>query len=400
MSNHTDNEVAVHDTLIVGAGPIGLELAVCLKHLGCDYAHVEAGQVGQTISWYPREADFFSSAERIAIAGVPIPTASPRGKVRREDYLRYLHAIVRQFDLTVNAYERVVSVEAHPKDGGNSGRQSGHHPGAGVPSLPAGTRFLVTTDRRGRARRYAVRHVVLAIGDMHRPRWLGIPGEAMPHVSHYFQEPHGYFRQNLLIVGGKNSAVEAALRCYHAGANVTLSYRRDAFNPDAIKYWLLPEINALIQHGKIAFHPNTVPIHIDAERVTLAPAEHAGAATEADHTSRPRPQPQPSEARDVPADFVLLMTGYEMDHTLFDTLNLQRESGENRAPKLDPSTQAPSVPGVYVAGTAAAGTQHKFKLYIENTHPHVARIAQAITGQAPPMHLINTAVETFGLPES
>ena len=208
--------------LIIGAGPIGIELAVRLKAAGVAYAHVDAAQIGSTISWYAPGTHFFSSPERIAIAGVPLQTLD-QTKATREEYLNYRRAIVLQFDLAIDTYERVERIERQPD---------------GV--------FRVTTSGRVGERVRLARNVVLAIGDMHRPRPICVPGEELPHVSHYFADPHVYFRRRVLIVGGRNSAVEAAIRCVRVGADVTVSYRRTDFEAGHIKFLLLPEIRAMI----------------------------------------------------------------------------------------------------------------------------------------------------------
>lgn len=351
------------DVLIVGAGPIGLELAVVLKHLGVNYIQVDAGQVGQTISWYPRQVKFFSSPERIAIAGVPL-TTSDQEKATREQYLAYLRGIVQQFGLEIRTYERVTEV------------------------IPGADGFTVRTWRGSEERVYQSRHVVMAVGDMHHPQMLGIPGEDLKHVSHYFDEPHRYFAQKLLIVGGRNSAVETAIRCARAGAQVTLSYRKDRFDDKSIKYWLLPEVLALIKSGQITYMPNTLPVRICDTHVRLAPTDADGGVD----TSRDEPV-------DVPADFVLLMTGYRMDTSLLEQAGVELV-GENRGPKFDPDTMMTNRSGLYVAGTAAAGTQKHFRLFIENCHPHVVKIAKSITGVDPPPGLVNDAAKTYDLPES
>ena len=250
---------------IVGAGPIGLELAVAFKQLRVATLHVEAGQIGQTISWYPRQMQFFSSPERIAIAGVPLLTVD-QTKATREEYLTYLRAIVQQFDLQIHTYERVHDIE-----------------------VVAGG-FLLHAHRATGGHTYQVHKLILATGDLHHPRRLNIPGEDLDHVRHFFDEPHPFFRQTLMIVGGRNSAVEAALRCNRAGARVSISYRGRAFPERSVKYWLLPDVNAQIQNGQIAFYPETVPVRIEPGWVTLEDV-HSGA-----------------EQR-VAADFVLLLTG-------------------------------------------------------------------------------------------
>lgn len=350
------------DTIIIGAGPIGLELAVVLRQLGTDYLQIEAGQIGQTITWYPRQVRFFSSPERIAISGVPL-WAAHQEKASREQYLAYLRGVVEQFDLAINTYEAVNEI---------------HH---------AGGRFTVTTNKQV----HTAWRVVLAIGDMHHPRMLGINGEDLPHVSHYFDEPHRYFRQRLLVVGGRNSAVEAAIRCCRAGARVTISHRHQKFDSQSIKYWLLPELESLIRAGRIEVRPCTVPIAINQDCVLLQQIANSQNALSPSNTSK-----KPDVVR---ADFVLLLTGYEMDSTLFEMAGVEL-AGENRAPVHNPDTMETNVPGLYVAGTAAAGNQVRFRLFIENCHPHVSRIARSITGCQPPAGLVNDAALRYELPES
>jgi thioredoxin reductase (NADPH) len=190
---------------------------------------------------------------------------------------------------------------------------------------------------------------------------LNVPGEDLPHVSHYFQDPHTYFRTRLLVVGGRNSAVEAALRCYQAGAEVSLSYRRAELDPREVKYWLLPEINALVSSGRIAGHFSTVVRRITPTHVTLE-----------------APDGRTSE---LPADFVLLMIGYEADMALCHAAGVEL-SEPGRKPVHDPRTMQTNVPGVYVAGTVVAGTQAHYRLFIENCHVHVERIVAALSGRA------------------
>lgn len=349
--------------VIIGAGPIGLELAVPLKRLGVNYLHFDSGQIGQTVSWYPRQARFFSSPERIAIAGVPLHTID-QSKATREEYLSYLRSIVEQFDLQVRTYERITHI-ARERDG-----------------------FVIRTLRGEEENAYAAQHVILAVGDMHAPRRLHIPGEDLDHVSHYFDEPHKYFRQRLLIVGGRNSAAEAALRCHRAGAKVSISYRRPNFDSSSIKYWILPELESLIKHGQITFHPCTSAKQITRGHVHLAPSDHLDC----------RDTP-PCEPFNVEADFVLLLTGYVMDTTLFEIAGVELE-GPHRAPHHNPKTMETNVPGLYIAGTAAAGTQERYRLFIENCHVHVERVVRAITGQELPSDLINRATQHLEMPES
>src|SRR3954464_10249093 len=229
---------------IIGAGPIGIELAVALKRAGIDYLHFDAKQIGYTISWFAPQTKFFSSNERIAIAGVPLETPD-QGKSTREQYLTYLRGIVRQFELDVRTYEPVLGID-HVADS-----------------------FVLTTNPRSGRRTYRVNKLILATGGTDHPRKLKVLGEDLPHVSHYFQDPHTYFGRELLIVGGKNSAVEAALRCHHAGAKVSMSYRREQLPQKSIKYWLLPEITNLFESGKISAYFPTQPVAVTPTHVTL-----------------------------------------------------------------------------------------------------------------------------------
>ena len=341
------------DVAVIGAGPIGLELAVALKRAGIDYLHFDAKQIGYTISWFPPQTRFFSSNERIAIAGVPLQTAD-QSKASREEYLAYLRGIVEQFDLEVHTYEPVVGIE----------RGEGE--------------FLISTQPVGRRRRYRARRVVLCTGGTDHPRRLNIPGEDLPHVSHYFQDPHKYFRKRLLVVGGKNSAVETALRCHHAGAQVSLSYRRGQLDPKSIKYWLLPEITTLIDSGRITGLFGTVPTEITPTHVTLAPWRPDG-----DGNSVPNPLT-------AEFDFVLLQIGYEQDTTLLELAGVELR-GECHAPVFNDKTMETDVPGVYVAGTVVGGTQDKYRVFIENCHIHVGRIVAALTGAAPPAPVLQYA---------
>ena len=263
------------DVAIVGAGPpIGIELARTFKLNEIDYIQFDKGQIAQTISWFPRFMRFFSSADRIAIPGIPIPKVD-QSKCTKEEYLAYLRSVVQQFGLTVQTYESVDFIE---KNNDNS--------------------FLLKTTRKKKKYRYRAKKVVLVIGDMHEPKLLNIPGENLSHVSHFFDDPHTYFKQRILVVGGKNSAVEAALRCYHCGASVSLSYRGREFNQKHVKYWLLPELESLIKQKKITLHKETVPVEIHDETVTLKNLKNGRSKT-------------------IEADFVLLLTGYKADMHLF-----------------------------------------------------------------------------------
>lgn len=334
---------------IVGAGPIGLELAVALKQRGISYIQFDAEQIGYTISWFAPQTRFFSSNERIAIAGVPLLTADQL-KATREEYLTYLRQVVQQFDLKIHTYEPVTAIRK------------------------VGDEFHLTTYPASGEKEYRFEKVVLVTGGTAKPNRLNIPGEDLPHVSHYFQDPHKFFRQKLMVVGGKNSAAEASVRAYHAGANVSISYRGQQF-PNSIKYWLLPEINGLIESGRITAFFQTRPVRITPSSVVL--------------------ENQMGQPLEVPADFVLLMTGYVADMSLFTKAGVTLQD-RRHIPEYDEQTMETNVPGLYVAGTAAAGTQEHYALFLENCHIHVQRILASITHSPPPA----AGSPAFSRPES
>ena len=194
-------------------------------------------------------------------------------------------------------------------------------------------------------------------------RLLGIPGEDLPHVSHYPSDPHRYFRKRVLIVGGRNTAFETALRLFRVGAEVTLSYRRDNFDTGIPKRHLLAEVQMWMDEGRISFLPATVPVEITPEHVVLAPTSE-GRTTEGNSIIHE-------------TDFVLLCTGFQADMRLFEMAGVELK-GEAKKPTFDPQTMETNVPGVFVAGTANAGTQERFKAFIETSHVDVERITESL----------------------
>ena len=334
LSENRQPTTETHRVAIIGAGPIGLELAVALKQRGIDYVQFDAGQIGATMQWYPLQMLFHSNAERLAIAGVPIQI-SHQQKPNREEFLAYLRAVVQQFALEVRTFERVESVKRL-----DDGRFELHTRAVDGPHVTV------------------AHQIVLAVGAMHMPKLLGIPGEQLPHVTHYFHDPHTYFDKQLLIVGGRNSAIEAAVRCQRAGAHVTLSYRGQDFDAKSVKFWLLPEIRSMIRDDRVRFLPRTSPVEIRAGTVLLNTGD------------------------EIAADFVLALTGYRQDTTLFDMLGVDMH-GEDRKPRLDETTMETNVPGVFVAGTAFAGSPaERVRVIVDDCHVHMTRIVKAI-GESP-----------------
>lgn len=325
--------------VIVGAGPIGLELAVALTRNQIPFQILDAGAIGQTISWWAPQTRWFSSNDRISIAGVPLLTHD-QNKANREQYLTYLRSVAEQYQIHVQCYQCVVDIQQ---------RDSG---------------FTVISESTQGQTGIDCETVVLAVGGLDHARRLGIEGEDLPHVDGYLREPHRYYGRRVLIVGGRNSAVEAALRLYHVGAHVSLSYRGRNLPEENIKYWLYPEISGLIRSGKIQAYFKTQPVRITSTYVELEDVQKQG-------------EPQRHYADDV-----LTLIGYEQEKSLFHRAGIELV-GDNQQPQVNEESMETNVPGIYIAGTALAGTQSsQYRLFLENCHQHVDRIMTRLTGKS------------------
>lgn len=321
---------------IIGAGPLGIEMAAAFKKVGVSHVLLDKGQAAQMIANFPAQTRFFSSAEKIAIAGIPIQTMDQQ-KCTREDYLAYLRAVIMHYGLQVNAYEEVIRLS--------------HRPAAPFP-------YRLDTATPSTARHYDCRYLVIASGGTSTPRLLGVPGESLPHVSIKMQDPHTYFQRRVVVIGAKNSAVESALRCYHAGAKVALVMRKEQLDPQEVKYWLLPEIQGCIAKGDIACYPQSEVVDISPGKMTLRKAGEA-------------------EPMVIEADFVIKALGFEAEMGLLEQLHVPL-LGEQRRPIYDPGTMETASAGAFVLGTVVGGTQRKYRVFIENCHEHVNKIARVI----------------------
>lgn len=329
------------DVLIVGAGPIGLETAIELGRHGLRALVLDAGAIGQQILEFPPSTRWFSSPERLGIGGIPFTTPSAE-KGTREEYLAYLRQVVDACKVEVRTFQRVETIL--PLDG------------------EAGYR-VTSTLLSGLRQTMDVTTVVIATGGTARPRKLGIPGEESPHVHRSIGEPHRFHGRRVLIVGGKNSACDAAVLAYRCGARVTLCHRGQGIH-DRVKYWIKPELEAMLRSGQIEARFGMVPLRIEPDRVVLR-------CLESDATC------------DVEVDDVLIAIGYESDQGLLEKIGVPLVGCEE-AVEHNAVTMETTVPGIYVAGTVVAGTQAKFRVYIENSHIHARRIAAALSGSEPP----------------
>jgi len=317
----------VRDVVIIGAGPAGLAAAIAATKAGLSYIVIEKGALVNSILHYPTEMVFFTTPELMEIGGLPF--TSPHDKPSRTEALRYYRRAADTYDLEIVFDEKVVAVMRE----------------ADVPDA-RGSFVVDTQSIHGVRRSFRGRTVVFATGAYDVANLMGIPGEDLPHVSHYFTSPHPYYRKRVVIVGGKNSAAEAALELYRAGAKVTIVHRREALG-DSIKYWVKPDIENRIKEGSIAARFNT---HVLEIRPTSVVVEYGG------------------ERDEIPADGVFLLTGYTSDNTLLRASGVE-VNPETNGPHHDPETFETNVPGIYVIGAMVAG-KASGRIFIENGRFH------------------------------
>lgn len=324
--------------LVVGAGPCGLAVGAAARRNGIPCVLVDRGPVVHAVERFPLNMTWFSTPELLEIGGLPFVTAGD--KPSRAEALKYYRRVATHFELDIRQYEEVLRVER----------------------LPDGAGFDVRARHAsGESRRYAADFVVIATGTFDHPNLLEVEGEELQKVSHYFREPHRTFDQDVLVVGGSNSAVEAALACYRAGARISLAHRRAEFGR-GVKPWILPDIQNRISAGEIDVLWEHDVVRIEPGRVLLRSRIDGDAVW-------------------LPNDSVLAMTGYRPDPelTLAFGVPVDPESG---VPRHDPETMETSVPGLFVAGVIAAGRDGN-RIFIENGREHGDRIVRRLRRMKP-----------------
>ncbi len=309
--------------LIVGAGPAGLACAVAARRAGLDHLVLDKGTIGDAIRRFPANMTFFSTADLLEIGDVPFLSAGFRPT--RFEAMRYYLRVAQATGVTFRTGEEVQSIR------------------------PAGTGFRVETDRGA----YAARFVVVATGYYDTPNPYPVPGADLPHVHRRYGEPFQSFGKRVAIVGGRNSAVEMALELFRFGAHITLIHRGRSFS-EGVKYWLLPDIENRIKAGEIHALFGTEIASITTGRLYLKGA-HAG---------------------EIDADEVYVMIGYQPDPRLIADAGV-RVDAETLIPEHDPVTKETNVPGLFVAGSIAAGRFNN-RIFIENGRLHGATIVGAI----------------------
>lgn len=331
--------MSVRDVIIIGAGPSGLATAIAAKHFGLDYLVLEKGALVDAIARFPINMVFFTTPELLEIGGLPLTT--PYEKPTRAEALRYYRKVVDTFQLQVSLFEEVTEVETASAE---------EAAGLGAPSLFR----LHTRNARGATRVREARNVVLAMGYYGAPVRLNIPGEDLPHVSHFYKEAHPFYRQRVVIVGGKNSAAEAALEIHRAGGHVTIVHRGAAFG-DSIKYWVKPDLENRVKEGSIAARFSANVVEIRATEVVLDSGET------------------------LPAEGVLLLTGYRADPEFMRRAGVE-VNPETLEPRYNVETYETNVPGLFVAGGQVAGKKTG-TVFIENGRLHGELIAKTLAAR-------------------
>ena len=336
--------MSVRDLLIVGAGPSGLSAAIAAKQRGLDYLVVERGVLVNSIFNFPPQMVFFTTPELLEIGRLPF--VSPFDKPTRAEALKYYRKVVEAFELQIAYEETVLSVEREL------------HPGGEAVGEASAVFAVETRSARAVHRVRHARNVIFAIGYYDAPNLLNVPGEDLPHVHHYYSEPHPFYRRRVVIVGGGNSAAEWALELFRAGAHVTLVHRHPELKK-TIKYWVKPDIENRIKEGSVAAHFNSWVTEIRPASVIVR-SEQSGAEEE------------------LPADAVFLLVGYHTDWDLMERAGIVL--GETNVPRYDPDTFETNVPGLFLAGGAICGRDTS-NIFIENGRFHGEKIVATIAGR-------------------
>jgi thioredoxin reductase (NADPH) len=315
------------DLLVIGAGPTGLACAIEAQRTGLTALLIDKGCLCNSLFHYPSNMTFFTTPELLEIGDMPF--SSPNQKPNRNEALEYYRKVAEHYRLDIRQYENVERVD------GVDGNFTVH-----------------TVDGVSRPLKHRARKLVVATGYYDLPNYLGIPGEGLSKVKHYYHEPHPFYGLDVLVIGGKNSAAIAALDLWRHGAKVTLVHRGPEMHRH-VKYWILPDINNRIKSGEIKAYFNSNVTNISQDDVTIS---------------------APQSAVTLPNKFVFALTGYHPDFSFIERLGVALDESNDRCPVCDPVTLESNVPGIYLAGVIVAGERTN-EIFIENGRFHGKLIA-------------------------
>ncbi len=320
-----------YDVICIGAGPTGLATAIETKRAGLRPLVIDKGALCNSIYHYPVNMVFFTTPELIEIGGLPMVCGGE--KPTRAEALKYYRKCAEHDALELRLYESVLHIEG----------QKGN--------------FKVHTETGGGLRNeYGTKNIVIATGYYDLPNLLDVPGEDLPHVSHYYKEPHPHWKQDVVVIGGKNSAAEAALDLFRAGVRVTLVHRRPDLGA-TIKYWVRPDIENRLKAGEVKGLLNTRVTRIEPGQVWVTNG---------------------SGEKAIPADAVYALTGYHPDFDFLRRLGIMLDP-ENNRPAMNAETHESNMPGIYLAGVVIGGNKTG-EIFIENGRFHGGQIAKALAG--------------------
>lgn len=312
-----------YDLIIIGGGPIGMACGIEAKKAGFSYVILEKGCLVNSLYHYPLNMTFFSTSERLEIGAVPFISHGP--KPNRVEALEYYRRVCLSWDLHIKLYEKVLSS-----------------------AILGGVHHVKTTKGE-----YRARVVILALGFYDLPFLLNVPGENLPKVLHYYDEPHPYFAQRVIVVGASNSAVDVALETWRKGAEVIMVVKGDTIGEN-VKYWVRPDIDNRIKEGSIKCYFNSRVLEITPSTVQIE---------------------TPEGKKTLENDFVLAMTGYQPPFEFMESLGVRFHDDEYHTPVFDEVTMETNVPGLYLAGVVCGGLKTN-KWFIENSRVHAEMIVQ------------------------
>ena len=316
------------DVIIIGGGPIGLSCGLEAQQKGLKYIIVEKGSLVDSLYHYPANMTFFSTSEKLEIGAVPF--VSNNNKPTRNEALEYYRRVALSANLSINLYEEVTDIKR------------------------TDNKFQINTSKD----LYYTSNVIIATGFYGRPFLLNVPGEHLPNVTHYYNDPHIYAFQKVLVVGANNSAVDAALETYRKGASVTMVIRDEQVG-ERVKYWVRPDIINRIKEGSIKVYYNSTISAIRENEVDLN---------------------TPNGLLTIKNDWVIAMTGYQPDLSFLQKIGIKLSEDEIKKPEYNENTHESNVKGVFLAGVICGG-MNTHSLFIENSRDHAERIMNQIVNE-------------------
>ncbi|MGP4041361.1 YpdA family putative bacillithiol disulfide reductase [Gracilibacillus sp. D59] len=315
--------------IVIGAGPCGMSAAIELQNIGIDPLIIEKGNIVDSIYQYPTHQTFFSSSDKLEIGDVAFVTE--KNKPVRNQALAYYRTVAIRKNLRINSFEKVIKIKKT-----NDGFQ------------------LETENQYKETITYQTKYCIIATGYYGQPNYMGIKGEELDKVSHYFKEAHPFYQQNVAVIGGKNSAVDATIELYKAGANVTVLYRGSEYS-SSVKPWILPEFASLVKHGKVKMEFNATIEEITKDEIIYRVKD---------------------EKKSIQNDYVFAMTGYQPNQDFLKQaeITIDQESGR---PTFETETMETNIENIYIAGVIAAGYDNN-EIFIENGRFHGGLIASSI----------------------